>query len=110
MEIEVTVCDVCKVVGLETKRFTLIEGRRQVSRDLCEGDAAPVEALMGAKTLTEVFRPHVVQPTRAPQEPPAARTAPTKPTVKQATKKAVRPRKRGSKVTTLGAIEKSKRT
>ena len=110
MEIEVTVCDVCKVVGRETKRYTLMEGRREVSRDLCEGDATPVETLMGARTLTEAFRPHSVPPTRPPQEPPAARTAPQKAPARKATKKVTRTRRRAAHVTTLGAIEKSKQT
>ena len=112
MQIEVTVCDVCKDVDKPTKRYCLIEGRRQVDRDLCAEDATPVESLMGARTLNEAFRPHLARtatPSSTQEKQPAPRGATKKAAGKKVASTAVRRPKRGAHVVSMADIEASKK-
>lgn len=122
MEIQVTVCDVCKAVDKPTKRYGLTKGvEHAVERDLCEEDAAPIDALLPARTLGEALRPFnsvqavraatralAATPSSAQEKPPAPRTVTKKASAKKAAKAPSRRRKRGAEVVSFSDIEKRK--
>lgn len=70
MKVTVTLCDVCGVYGRETRRYTVAEGNRSQGADLCEEDAAALEAVLAGKST-----PAPIQPAR---KAAMARTGPRK--------------------------------
>lgn len=46
MQVSVTVCDVDKEVGRETRHYTVKSTERSVEVDLCDEHAAPLESLL----------------------------------------------------------------
>lgn len=48
-EVTTKVCDVDPVLGMEAKSYTVSEGARKVTKDLCATCAAPFEALLDGK-------------------------------------------------------------
>lgn len=93
VEVTVRVCDRCKRMGYPTLRYTLAEGGRKVTRDLCEDHAGPIEALMKDDEQPE---PAEAEPARkVAAKKPVAKTTAKKTAAKKATtakKAAGRPR------------------
>lgn len=59
--IEVVVCHVCEEIGKATLPYTVGQGRRRAKVDLCEDDAAFLEALLPGTATPRVKRRDVSQ-------------------------------------------------
>ncbi|MEV4642783.1 hypothetical protein AB0J80_36125 [Actinoplanes sp. NPDC049548] len=46
MELSITVCDVCQDPSRKVKRYTLQQGERSATVDLCDEDSSALEALL----------------------------------------------------------------
>ncbi|WP_144390361.1 hypothetical protein [Marinactinospora thermotolerans] len=96
MELTITVCDVDRQPGRATKRYTLQRGEREVTLDLREEHAGPIEALLdGDYSEGGQGGQSKEEPKRQPVAKKAAATS---------------RRRRGPKVVTLEEIEASKKS
>ncbi|MEU5427603.1 hypothetical protein AB0H73_18640 [Streptomyces olivoreticuli] len=116
-KVQVTVCDVCKRVGVETRRYKITEGERSVETDRCRDHGQPFEEALDPETQ-QVKSAHAdltAEPASAPSAPakktPAKRAAAKKAATKKATVKQSQSsgRRRGPVLTTIEEINATKK-
>ncbi|MGI5530141.1 hypothetical protein ACQEVX_22960 [Streptomyces syringium] len=128
-KVQVTVCDICKRVGIETRLYKIMQGERVGETDRCQDHSQPFEAVLDpaapqVKRLTDDLPDSTVEPAGAPSAPAkkapakkAAKKAPAKKTTraKASVKKAAAQGSqssgggRGPVLTTVEAIDASKK-
>ncbi|WKU46731.1 hypothetical protein Q3V23_23195 [Streptomyces sp. VNUA116] len=128
-KVQVTVCDVCKRVGVETRVYTITQGERSAETDRCQDHSQPFEEVLEpgkcqVKGVAGDLPDSTVEPAAAPLAP--AKKAPAKTAAKKApakrTARAKTPAKkaaaqgsqspsggRGPVMTTIEAIDASKK-
>ncbi|MYT31762.1 MULTISPECIES: hypothetical protein [unclassified Streptomyces] len=120
--VNVRVCDVCKRVGVETRRYTVTEGGRAAETDRCADHGKVLEQVLEAE-YPQVDGGESVTRDATPGESPESRKT-TEPSRKSAAKKPVAPATRAvakktaakkaqsarrPKIMTIDEIEQAKR-
>ncbi|MEU2854126.1 hypothetical protein [Streptomyces syringium] len=86
-KVQVTVCDICKRVGVETRLYKITQGERSGETDRCQDHSQPFEAVLDPashqfKGATGNLPEPTVEPAGAPSAP--AKKAPAKKAAKKA--------------------------
>ncbi|MEU1309149.1 hypothetical protein ABZ419_09665 [Streptomyces cinnamoneus] len=114
---QVTVCDVCKRVGVETRLYKITEGERSVETDRCQEHSQPFEeALDPASHQVKETADDLPAPAKkSPAKGSATRKAPAKKAAKRDTAKKAAAQEsqsgggRGPVLTTIEAIDAAKK-
>ncbi|MEU3709019.1 hypothetical protein [Streptomyces catenulae] len=121
MLVSVRVCDVCKRVGVEARRYTVTEEERTACTDRCADHAGVLEGILEAEKPQVEDGNHADRGVSDAELPPAA-PEPVRPASRATAKKAAAPAKkaaakkaaakktqsRGARVRTIAEIEQSK--